>query len=83
MSNVYGLNYDATVRDAMGINNMPADIKVLEFDYFNFIGTGDDEEADKTLKMIQKLTICVCLVKVYSKRELNRLFHILAKEKTQ
>ena len=35
---------------------MPADIKVLEFDYFNFIGTGDDEEADKTLKMIQKLT---------------------------
>ena len=56
LSNVYGLNYDATVRDAMGINNMPADIKVLESDYFNFVETGEDEKADKTLKMIQKLT---------------------------
>lgn len=56
LPNVYGLNYDATVRDAMGINNMPADIKVLESDYFNFVETGEDEKADKTLKMIQKLT---------------------------
>lgn len=56
LPNVYGLDYNTTIRDAMEINNTPADITNLEADYFNYIERNMVDKADETFKQIQKLT---------------------------
>lgn len=56
LPNVYGLDYNTTIRDAMEINNTPANITNLESDYFNFLERNMVDEADRTFKKIQDLT---------------------------
>ena len=56
LPNVYGLDYNTTIRDAMEINNTPADITNLEADYFNYLERNMVDKADETFKQIQKLT---------------------------